>query len=272
MNTQLNITFYMFLVLSLFTNNLFANESCLAPKSWLNNEALILEKNLDDLEYSIVRKLSLLPYDEHSKQKYQKLISSNKEFRIKIWGIPPLINFGGSEFKTCFIRVGSFIIIDEAYRLSLSNELRAYKDNIIFIKGLSKSELGTDVLRDSTLSSIISMLNMDLKNKVWIDLGAGSGILSIIAVKLGAKTTVLIEKYETHATEINLQINNIKNDNNCVFLSEDLIKSENIVSKIKDHIQGEKVIVGMNVGYWMDYSITNITGIVILKEMIKENQ
>jgi len=64
--------------------------------------------------------------------------------------------------------------------------VKTKKEKITFVKGES---FGTGV-HETTVSCIEILEEMDLKGKSILDIGAGSGILSIAALKLGAKKAV----------------------------------------------------------------------------------
>lgn len=257
---------FFFLLVSL---NLHANEMFIAPKSSLDSLPLVDDSVYLSLEKAIVFELSLFSLGEVSGKKYnyESVSYLSKDYKPNIWGRPALSGFSDSGFRTMFVRVGDIFIVDSSCRLVLSKVLKDYANKVIFLKNLNDSELGIDVLRDSALSAIIALLKMDLKDKVWVDLGAGSGILSLIAEKRGAKLSILVEKESKIQSEENIKLNGIIS-NKYMFFLEDLKKYKNFAESLQGVLQNENVVLGMNVGYFMDYNITNITGIALLNELI----
>lgn len=85
-----------------------------------------------------------------------------------------------------------------------------------------------------TTSTIIHLLkNMDLTNKNILDVGTGTGILSICASKMGAKFINATDNDDTaiNIVKQNLLLNNINNCNvyKCNFCTEELINKSDII-------------------------------------------
>ena len=68
---------------------------------------------------------------------------------------------------------------------------------------------------ETTQLIIKQMLEMDFSNKSVLDMGCGTGVLSILAAKLNAKdiTAIDIDKFSYENTIHNAELNNIKNIN-----------------------------------------------------------
>ena len=87
--------------------------------------------------------------------------------------------------------------------------LETEKEKITFVEGES---FGTGV-HETTVSCIEIMENMPLKNTTVLDIGAGSGVLSIAALKLGAKKAVGFDVEQMAVSECieNAKLNNVEN-------------------------------------------------------------
>ncbi len=86
--------------------------------------------------------------------------------------------------------------------------VKTEKEKITFVEGES---FGTGV-HETTISCIEILEGMDLKGKSILDIGAGSGILSIAALKLGAKKAVGfdIDKKAVLECKENAKLNSVK--------------------------------------------------------------
>jgi ribosomal protein L11 methyltransferase len=87
--------------------------------------------------------------------------------------------------------------------------LETKKKKITFVEGES---FGTGV-HETTVSCIEIMENFPIKDKTVLDIGSGSGILSIAALKLGAKKAVGFDIKKKAVAECieNAKLNNVKN-------------------------------------------------------------
>ena len=64
---------------------------------------------------------------------------------------------------------------------------------------------------ETTVSCIEEMLKLDLKGKRVLDVGCGTGILAVVALKLGAKEAVAVDiaKEAVETTRKNAELNNV---------------------------------------------------------------
>lgn len=108
----------------------------------------------------------------------------------------------------------------------------------------------------TTYMMISEMMKLDLKEKRVLDFGAGTGILGILASKLGAKE-VLGTEIEVHAVENAIENAGINEVTNCAFIHYDQVPNEGLfdivlanITKnvITDHYNNlDKIVV--NKGY-----------------------
>ena len=116
---------------------------------------------------------------------------------------------------------------------------------------------------------IMAMQKLNLKNKEVMDIGCGSGILGICALKLGAKHATLldIDDVAIDSTLLNAQTNNLKN--------KVTVLKKDIIYKQDKTLKAEIIFVNINSQTNMDYAKNinnNITpnGIVILSGILPE--
>jgi len=100
----------------------------------------------------------------------------------------------------------------------------------------------------STELVIASMQKLNLKNKTVLDIGSGSGILGICAVKLGAKhaTLIDIDDVAIDSSELNSKTNNVYDK--VTVLQEDLIYGEN------KEIKGDLLLINISSQINLDYA------------------
>ncbi|MCD8297609.1 MAG: 50S ribosomal protein L11 methyltransferase [Prevotella sp.] len=85
-------------------------------------------------------------------------------------------------------------------------------DNILDITIDAKLSFGTGT-HETTYMIVSELLEINLKGKTVLDCGCGTGILSIVASKLGAETVTAydIDEWSVNNTIHNSQINNVNN-------------------------------------------------------------
>ena len=154
--------------------------------------------------------------------------------------------------KIELVRLGYLFFIDSDKYSQLSPELKQdLGANVILVKNLSNSIL-TDLYGKAhyTLTTIAAMLNVDLRGKRIIDCGAGEGILSIVAKKLGAKFLDLVEikKDELNRARANLELNGIEEGKDFNLICEDLNNVDEVVSQLSK-TDLETVVIS-NIGTW----------------------
>jgi len=118
---------------------------------------------------------------------------------VEKWGI-------GSD--ALFIRVGHLFFIEEDVYENLSGKLKkAVGANAIRVRSFDR--MGKDIsftYNHYTILAIIAMINSDISGKRIIDAGAGDGILSLAALRLGATSVDLVDRLRMELNKANQQL------------------------------------------------------------------
>lgn len=116
---------------------------------------------------------------------------------------------------------------------------------------------------------IMAMQKLNIKNMTVLDVGCGSGILGICALKLGAKCATLIDIDDVaiESSELNAQTNNLKDK--ITVIKRDIIYKED------KELKGDLLLVNINSETNLDYAKNinnniNPSGLVILSGIIPE--
>lgn len=193
-----------------------------------------------------------------------RLRCGSKEYAWEQWkGVIPKAGRSDSRIASdgvYFVRVGHLFFLDNLKYQNLSGELKeGLGANVILIKDLDKTELGNRSLFSFTVATIAAMMGSDIAKRRVIDAGAGSGILSLVAAKLGALEADLIENDDitSEKAAYNLKINGLGPDNRYRIINADLLNIDNIVSSIGT-TDLDTVIVS-NIGTWPEIygNVTN---------------
>lgn len=165
----------------------------------------------------------------------------------------------------CFIRIGYLFFLDETRYQELSDKLkREIGSNIIRVKDLNKSVLADIRFGDYTNTTIAAMFRSNLAGKRMIDAGAGEGVLSLVAYRLGAAFVELVEIKQDllDKAKSNLELNGLIEGTDFQLIRGDLRNTEQIVKKLTATQQETAVI--SNIGHWPCYSASNTESIELL--------
>ena len=102
------------------------------------------------------------------------------------------------------------LIIKDKLRI-LRKELSAPKGNFVDII-IERGAFGSGE-HETTISCLEELLNLDVKDKNVLDIGCGTGILAIAALKLGAKraTGIDIAREAIETAKLNASLNEVEN-------------------------------------------------------------
>lgn len=116
---------------------------------------------------------------------------------------------------------------------------------------------------------IMSMQKLNLKGKIVMDVGCGSGILAICALKLGAKHAIMldIDDVAIDSSTLNAQTNNVKD--------KVTVLKKDIIYKADKELKADVIFVNINSKINMDYAKNinnnlNENGTVILSGILPE--
>lgn len=167
-----------------------------------------------------------------------------------------------SEKMQAFIRIGPLFIIEEDFYCRLSPVLQQdLGNNVIRLKALHQ-DISRLMYGSYTLATIVMMLNSDFSGKRVVDAGAGTGILSIVAMKLGAAFVDLVdydqdELIQAHAL---LELNGFTPEEEFLLHVQDLRKPDEILKALSPY-DGETAVIshiGTHPGL---YKVTNADSI-----------
>jgi predicted RNA methylase/GGDEF domain-containing protein len=203
----------------------------------------------------------------------------------KCYRIGPVIIVSLAEVLAVSHISETFVISPEDYAKTLAIAVKVYQEvlteklgklytdnqsNIIFVTPLSleieKKPIG---ISDYTIDAIAAMLANPavLQDSVFIDAGAGSGILSMVALRLGSHQAVLIENNELSimsASEL-FPAQGFKPEEDFTIWQTDLRDNTALAVKLSNlDLSGRRVTAAANVGPWEHYGNANQAAIEFL--------
>jgi hypothetical protein len=154
------------------------------------------------------------------------------------------------------MRLHNLFFMDEVLYARLSAALRErLGGNAIVIPDfrnsiLATTEEGKSGLKFYTAATILAMLNTDLGGTRFVDAGAGDGILSLVASKLGAAELVLIEKeaVELAKARKSLERNGLRSGKDFLLVSGSLENPAEIIRQIPS--SHSPIAMAVNIGRW----------------------
>lgn len=166
-------------------------------------------------------------------------------------------------YGSYFIRIGHLFFMDKTNALRLSDGLRAdLGANFIILEDLGNSVLNDENLNRFTVAAIVTMFSKNIIGKHVIDCGAGEGILSLVAFRLGAQSADLIEL----SPELlglagrNLKLNALTVNKNYRLIQGDLKNTDDLVRRITP--TDTEIVMLSNIGTWEGlYNVTNADSI-----------
>ena len=210
------------------------------------------ENHCNELGQKIVNTLGLLPledypvYDTHLT--YGPNSYGRQRFSIK----------GQKGF--CFVRIGYLFFLDEKLYKKLDDGLRiALGANVILIANNQKGYMADWASNEFTMSTMVAIIGNDFGNKRIIDAGAGDGILSIVALKLGAISVDLIENISENLIQAEelLKLNGYSLGVHYHIHSVDLKDTSIVVDRLKSTEVDIDTVIICNIGYWPQWEVNN---------------
>ncbi len=188
-------------------------------------------------------------------------------------------NVDGSDHYD-FMRLRHLFFMDGKLYARLSPGLRErLGGNVIVIPDfrnnvLAATEENRVGFKFYTAAVILAMLNTDLKGTRFVDAGAGDGILSLVASKLGAAEVILIEKEGSELTKArkNLEQNDLRSGKDFLLIHESLENRAKIIRQIPP--SKRSVAMAVNIGRWpTDYVMaTNESALRLIPEFDRSSE
>lgn len=132
-----------------------------------------------------------------------------------------------------FVRVGNFIFLDHRLKPTFSQDaLEKFGNDIIWLWNFD-SAIGEYTNLLYAQLSIHALSTLDLKGKHVLDLGAGDGVQSLVAYKMGAKKVSSVELKGAHEFFYNkhLEVNGFPRDG-FEFIQGDITKPQILMEKL----------------------------------------
>lgn len=176
---------------------------------------------------------------------------------------------------TYMVRVGHLFFVDDFIYEALGDDLqRDLGPNAVRIGHLrelgkmTESDTAGDMADIYAWLMIAEMLRHDFTGREAIDLGAGNGILALVAWKLGAEYLQLVD-YDPKrlvAAQKLLEINGLENGTDFFRLEGDLKRTEELAARLRPG--GREAVILSNIGEWPGvYPVTNEDSMRLLKHV-----
>ncbi|MBI3552323.1 MAG: 50S ribosomal protein L11 methyltransferase [Elusimicrobia bacterium] len=165
--------------------------------------------------------------------------------------------------STDFVRVGPLFFLDESRYGLLSPALReSLGGNAVRVADLHGSIIAS-WLGDFTIAAAAVMLNNDLSGRHVIDAGAGDGMLSLVALKLGAASADLVDldREALGRAKINLRPNGFSEQKQFRLINGDLAHTGALAQRLTRSSLPSAVI--SNIGCW-EYAVTNADSMLLM--------
>lgn len=178
--------------------------------------------------------------------------------------------------KPVFIRIGYLFFIELEEYLKLPEETKTLLgSNCIIVEDKKTTDLVMRGNQYYTTGTIIQMLEGDIGEFDFIDSGAGKGILSLVASKLGAPFLDLIEIMPSSlsAAQRLLLINGlVKDEDFALHLGSitDRIFMGKVSSSISARVSqtGHQIVLGSNIAHWPElYTATNTDSMRLITDL-----
>ncbi len=186
--------------------------------------------------------------------RYASLTFGNSSYPFKL-----LTKYQSNQFLICCVQTGRILFIDRGIYESLSEALKNdIGKETILIEDMPNSDLGNNTLLPYTASTLAALLGRDLYQKPVIDAGAGSGALSLAALKLGASFvhSVEIDSGKLSNLRRNMQLNGYVEGVHFTGHLANLNETERLAAKIGTSAVPYTLI--SNIGYWEIYTVGNL--------------
>ncbi|MFA5349748.1 MAG: GNAT family N-acetyltransferase [Candidatus Omnitrophota bacterium] len=193
-------------------------------------------------------------------------------FKREAWGIVE-----GGKSKALFIRIGYLFFLDFTAYSRLSPALKEILGtNVILLRQLWLNEIAKFPFSWYNAPAIISIMGKGVvTGKVVLDGGAGYGIISLVALKLGASFAHLFDSYWPALVVANMQLElNGKVRGFDFRLCQGDITQKTFIKEqvdiIRDDIRGtpKEIIVISNIGVWPEvYTATNAHSIDLIRHL-----
>jgi prophage maintenance system killer protein len=260
------------------------SESSELPAATLSMGAarVITKKEMDSLSAEIVAERNVRQIEswdsdysyiiKGNRGKAYFTISSAKKIRQDAYSVNNLLTSGAPNF----IRIGSLFMMEphfyETLPLALKHKIGT---NVLLVPDMKKREIVKSGFSLFNTAVIFDMMDKEVGKKAVIDAGAGDGILSLIALKLGSSS---VDLFEIDAGKLSdartlLELNGYVN-NKDFFLHNGDLTAEMFLKRagtaISERLRRQKQSAALisNIGTWptlTSYTATNQTSFALLR-------
>ncbi|MCP4653534.1 MAG: hypothetical protein GY858_09185 [Candidatus Omnitrophica bacterium] len=211
----------------------------------------------NELAKLAIKELGLNDMSNFEKGGVTHYLYNNKKMTREIWGKPLTANKTSNQ-DIYFARIGDLLFFTKNTYSQLSKTLqRLLSANSIIISSLSMDYIADSEYSKYLHPTLMTMQGHDFTDQIVIDSGAGTGILSLVALKARAQSVHLIEKENNTPNEVRqyLKLNGYREGIDFYIHHGDLTNEkdiENISKIVRNQAQetSSEVAVLSHIGYW----------------------